>query len=337
MVEESEELAKLEFIYKVATMAWKEGLSANTIAARLKEPKKPKDIMKVKRALGKAVNLGVLTLRPAPSIGIQKAINDCFPNTHTTVVENRFSEVIVDPVSVVAAQKIVELVTDRLKRARQENRPVHVANTGGATIAQAIRTFNSDEHKIANKRDLVFLAANNAGYADNFDSSASFLAVRMSEVFGGAHFAVPPSENSKDYERYDNAISNIDLLIASAGTLDQGLLAHRLSEEGASPPSDAVGDYAFHPMRQNGDLAQDDNEHYLRIAEKLKVRPTFDELEKMRRKSKTLVILHSHDSLAKLRIGYAILLSGLATECVCGAILGNAIVQKHEQAGGLGA
>src|SRR5262245_6030638 len=104
------------FLYRVAVLAWKDGLAANAIAHRLGGPHL---IMKVKRALAKAVRCGILRFEPPPMVAATKELlsNPQWKAREYTVVDDSPSSD-GNPVYVKGAELLRDLIVRRLDATR---------------------------------------------------------------------------------------------------------------------------------------------------------------------------------------------------------------------------
>ena len=94
-----------------------------------------------------------------------------------------------------------------------------MASTYGLIAPVDLRTGGARYPLFAGtESSLQFISLNAARKADAYQISANFLAVRMSEIYGGNHIAVLPKAPKHIQKKYDEYLKKIDLLISSAGT-----------------------------------------------------------------------------------------------------------------------
>ena len=189
---EQEAPATDDLIYRVAELAWKQGLAPNSILKVLNADKargETYSIMPVKRALSKAIRQGILVLRTPlefsclddlKNAGVRNARN------YTVVRDDVFSQG-TDPVCLAAAEQIVEIIQKLLLTGDE----VVIANAGGRSISRTVQYLHAIAPvlSLAERDKLVFIALNSAGRRTEFDKSSNFLAVRLAEIFGGKHIA----------------------------------------------------------------------------------------------------------------------------------------------------
>src|ERR1051325_4806747 len=213
------------FVHEVAELAWRNGLTANFIAARLGGPSV---IMQVKRALAKAVREGILVLRPPITDECAGRLREQARYKaleYTVVRTDHFHEL--QAISAVASELIGEKITALLNE-RTAPSEVIVANAGGRALSEAVRLLHKNPPVIGpyDGKRLTFLALNSAGRRRNFDQSSNFLAVRLAEIFGGNHIAILDHTDPTVEREYADKVKNIDLLLSGAGGLDSLLVEH---------------------------------------------------------------------------------------------------------------
>ena len=323
----SDEPDEESFVYQVAVLAWWEGLAPNAIAQRLGGPHL---IMKVKRALVKAVRGGMLRFEPPAMVAAAEQLqaNAQWKAREYTVVADR-SSTENSSVYLKGAEKICELVVRILDETRSSGADVTVANAGGHTVSETIKCL----HRIApsippeDRTRLVFLSLNSAGRRESFDKSANFLAVRLAEIFGARHLAVLPPSDPGIEQEYTQRVENIHILICGAGSR-HGMLAVHIREQHLDLPASVVGDFGFIALDANGRPVQSADLQKAAVA--LSAQPDYAEVLRIARDPAryVLVLLCGEDPQSKVDISHAILKAGLATHCVIGLSIAEPLIKK---------
>jgi hypothetical protein len=294
------------YISQVAEMAWKHGLAPNSIAAKLGGSK---DIMRVKRALARASRNGILVLKPPVMEDYRKRLQSIWKYADYTVVDDRYFSRDLDSVCMAAAAEVEDRIRHLLGAS---NELVVVANTGGRAVSNTVRFIQQRSPVLAAKDSerLTFLALNTAGRRRDFNQSSNFLAVRMSEIFGGQHIALLDVDAAAE-EEYQQKLRAINLLICGAGGTDS-LLSRHAKELHLDCPPEMAGDLAFIPLKSDGREIEDPGMES--VLKGIRPQLRYSDLLRLTKSAQVLVIFDKPES--KERVARAILAGGLATHCV---------------------
>ena len=131
----SEPIDDLEFVYKVAFLAWKKGLTSNFIAKELKGAGDPRMIMRVKRALQRASKEGVLVLNPPVERSFQEELKKRWRRVDFTVARGEFMSP-GDTVHLAASQVLSAKIETLWKNTKTD---LVIANTGGRAVSETVR------------------------------------------------------------------------------------------------------------------------------------------------------------------------------------------------------
>ena len=315
------------FVHAVAQLAWRNGLTANAIAARLGGPQL---IMAVKRALAKAVREGVIVLNPPVTEECAAKLREHtrFKALEYTVVRSdHFHEL--QAIGAMAAATIGEKILALLK-----NRPapaeIIIANAGGRAMSEAVRLLHKNPPVIGtyDGRRLTFLALNSACRRRDFDQSSNFLAVRLAEIFGGNHIAILDHTDPTAEKEYTAKVRNIDLLLCGAGGLNSLLIEHA-REQQVSVPDSVVGDFAFIPLDSDGRPVEMPG--LRKVLAKLSPHPEYAEILRIARDPTKAVLVVFSEHGSKLEIAKAVLTAGLVTHCVLGLSLATRLIEFLEE------
>jgi hypothetical protein len=302
--------------YEIASMAWQEGLSVNTIIDRLSErrgERKQHDaaaITRVRRSLQKAVRWGVLEFHPPRHQQLESRLREIYPSLDSVHVE-------VDRTATLL--RAAELILDQLEEfLRGEARTFVCANAGGRTIADMVALMPRLAPiplKAKDKR-IVFVSLNAAEEQVAFGHCSNYLCVRMSEIFSAEHMAVVRPSDPSRRSIYKEATARADLIVSAAGGTD-GFLASWLGERGETLPDEVVGDIGFHPLDQYGKPARLDARATELLENELQRSPDWDTLVQLFSKKKLLLILTGD----KFGISRALFRAALPRRCVIDSYL----------------
>lgn len=301
-----------DFVYQVADLAWRKGLTANFIAKDLGSPGDPKMIMAVKRALRKAIDDGTLVLNVPREDEYRDTLKRMWPRIDFTIVRNNLVAK-GDAVHIAASDELAAKIEELWKTDKPD---VVIANAGGQAVSETVRYLHQRNRPVldaAMGKRLVFISLNSAGRARRFQQSSNYLAVRLAEIYEGDHIAMlGPADTSIDQE-YTPLVENIDLLLCGAGGPDS-LLAECAKEEGINLPSEMVGDLAFIPLDENGRRVQEPRLQEV-IDKKLHAAPAYDEILRIAAHPPRAVMVVLSGA-SKLPIAIALLRAGLASHLV---------------------
>jgi DNA-binding transcriptional regulator LsrR (DeoR family) len=315
------------FVHEVAQLAWRNGLTANAIAARLGGPHL---IMQVKRALAKAVREGVIVLKPPITDEVSKKLRDQprFKALEYAVVRNEHFDDL-HAICAVASEIIGEKIAAILKK-RPAGAEIIIANAGGRAMSEAVRQLHKNPPVIGpyDGNRLTFLALNSAGRRRHYDQSSNFLAVRLAEIFGGKHVAILDHSDPTADKEYAHKVKNIDFLLCGAGGIDSLLIEHA-REENVPVPDEVVGDLAFIPLDRDGRPVK--TPELDRVLSKLSPHPDYAEILRIARDGAKAVLVVFAEHGSKLDIAKAVLTAGLVTHCVLGLSLANRLLDPSDQ------
>lgn len=339
-----------DFVFYVAELAWHHGWAQRTIVKHLmddcqgnfdlpddpdRSQRQAKTMMKVKHALKRAFEEGLLRLRPGRDRQLAKSLARVYPRERDrrirfAVMDDRFAKAS-RPVCWHAAGWFGRMVQQMLASEQlQDKKEIVIANAGGRTVSQMLRYLRrmapilEEEHR----KRLTFVSLNTAGFETKFEISANFLAVRMAEILGGRHHAVIAQRRC--LEQYEERIANIDLLVCGLGAKD-GMLAAEFREHDMDFPEEAMGDLAFIPFGAKGQpLATQDG--WSKVFDGLNPRPSVEELSWLRNQGRILLMIDGGVPCEKADIAKTVLSGGWATHCVLGATLATTLVATTKTA-----
>jgi DNA-binding transcriptional regulator LsrR (DeoR family) len=309
----NDSIDSLDFVYEIACLAWKEGLSANFIAKKLGYAGDAKAIMKVKRALLKAQKSGILVLNPPKKMDYHTQLKKKWPLVDFTIVEGNKLLGKGDAVHIAASDVLATKIEELWNTAKAD---VVIANAGGHAVSETVKYLHQRIGPILEPhadRRLVFISLNSAGRARTFQQSSNFLAVRMSEMYDGHHIAVLGPADTSTEKEFKHLTENISLLVCGAGG-PTSLLVERAKEERIRIPPEMVGDIAFTPLDEQGRRVQDSHlqgviENYLHAA------PLYDEIKRIvQHPPRAVLVVLSGES--KLPTALALLRGGLVSQIV---------------------
>lgn len=310
--------------YTIAQLAWDKGMSVGSIVRALGMDggsSNPANIMKVKRSLQRAVRDGLLKLSPPPLEELEKELIDELKKSGVSLymlhVEQDHAAA-----CLYAARIVEEEISAFLDKEDPRDKMV-VANAGGGTVSKICeylqRSVVLPPDKPSWKR-LIFVSLNAAEARQRFDECANFLTVRLATIYDCEHLAVVNDDTSdkKGESEYRKEISNINLLITSAGCLpaDQsvktGFLGKWLNARGLSCPANAIGDIAFHFIDEKGYLAEPDANTKDRIRQHIKPEPEWKQIDFLLNTGKALLVLTGE----KASLGHALITCAHSKRCV---------------------
>lgn len=308
-----------DFEYRVARLAWEEGLSSNTILERLRWPKTAENITKIRRALEKAVRHGLVELKPPRNKQLEDSLRQRFPGLKEVHVQVDRAAACLDAARLIAAE-IDQFIGGPEKR-------MVIANAGGGTVRDAIGYLQRlvPVPPRATGKTLIFLSLNAAEAHDSFDQCANFISVRLAQIYAGdgtQHFALVKPWDEKTGNEYRERLQEIDLLISSAGSR-VGFLSNWLGRRNKALPDRAVGDVAFHLIDKKGKQVVLDDDIRPLLEEELARAPDWEELLQLFIKKKVLLILAGD----KIDVGQALLGSALAQRCIIDSGLATAMLR----------
>lgn len=345
-----------EFAYTVAAYAWRDGLTANSIARELGYRSTPRNLMRIKRALRRAHGR-FLTLKPMPHDQLRDDLCEKFNQDEKVrdirfYVVNDFSEPASAAVFARAAELAMQFITqaalgkspDGFARTQiptegsQQETDVIICNAGGQTVSETVKALvrsaplldASDKEADRLRQRLRFVAGNAAFTSESFHQSASFLSVTMAEVFGARHTAMPV-EDEAALQRHGQLVETAALFICGAGTRESGLMADKFEKKGFQIPDAAVGDIAFNMVNKDGAdvrLSSQEAMDYLRH-----MNPSLDlsRLLHIASQGRVLLILHSEPPELKTAISLAALKRRYATDVVLGARLARELIKEIDR------
>jgi hypothetical protein len=340
-----------QFAYLVAHLAWRDGLTANTIARKLKLEKSPKSLMQVKRALHWAHDR-FFKLLPPVSVELAKRLRERVNPGHSErtrfyVVDDAAGSATA-AVSSRAADLVVEVLAEMMTAtapAAEPNggRPSHdivVCNSGGRTLSAMVRALRQrppaltdpDEDGSYDPDRLIFVGGNAVYVANEFDRSANFLSVTMAELFGARHLACPHDDDEALLRQYRDLVKRTTLAICAVGTSETGLMArHYFDRHGWVVPQTAVGDLAFNLL--DGDGASVDLDDHARALMR-RLNPALDlvMLQYVAANGRVILVLDSDPPQSKVAIGTAAIVRGYATDVVLGTSLAKKILNALQSA-----
>ena len=311
-----------EHDYRIALMAWKDGLSVSAILNELGWPHDAQCITRVRRSLQKAMRNEWIELKPPPHFALEATLKERYPSLDCVNVEIEQSATML---------RAARIVVDEIERfiGDADRKTFTCANAGGRTIAEVVRILQRlvplPPIRPSGKR-LLFVSLNAAEEQDAFAACSNYLCVRMSEIFAGDHLAVVRSAVDSGHaarvndetdvndgrsarQDYLRAVENADLVISAAGGKD-GFMRTWLARQGISLPETVVGDVAFHPLDANGwpvPLADDQL-----LDGMLRRSPDWRTLSQLFAKRKLLLVLTGD----KLDVAKALFKAGLPRRCV---------------------
>jgi DNA-binding transcriptional regulator LsrR (DeoR family) len=316
--------------YKVAQLAWERGMAVGSIVRELKMEggANAANIMKIKRALERAVRHGILTLSPPPLRDLE--IKLCARLTTAGVA---MAALHVEQDHWAACYRAARMVDAEIATFLSEEDPrdrLVVANAGGGTVSLICELVHRlvvlPPAKVAGKR-LIFVSLNVAEARQRFDEGANFLAVRLARMYGGEHLTVVMGDDAVRDDQwrsaYQDAVKHIDLLITSAGRLPDdhrippSFMADWLSRRGLASPERAIGDIAFHFIDARGYPVPPEGEAAKRIQRFIQPQPDWDTLGHLFHTGKVLLVLTG----AKVALAQALIVGAHATRCVLDAQL----------------
>lgn len=167
-----------DIAYDVAVLAWKEGLTANSISKRLFGDSSSLHIMRVKRALQRALKT-MLHLRPPLEDELRQRIEQVVNRGHqgrrVSIYVVSESEVATGaPVYAKAAELITEFIQNAIKLCRRpgDKRQLVICNAGGRTVAETVKALarnppirvdcETRESQASSDNPLIFVAGNAA-------------------------------------------------------------------------------------------------------------------------------------------------------------------------------
>lgn len=296
-----------QFDYHVAELAWREGLSSNSIVEALRLEKTPQNITKVRRALERAVRNGLVQLNPPVQRALEDRLHAKYPEIETHVALSS------DSTCQLAATIVKQEIEKFLELPNEKQASFVVANAGGRTVRDTINYL----HRLVplppptpQGKRLLSLSLNAAEHAKRFDECANSLAVRLAEIYMASHFAVI-RDDPKFTKEYLNELDRIDFMVSSVGATD-GLLNELLEHYDQRSPKEAVGDIAFHLIDSKGhpvELSRD----LRQVVGDLHPSPSWHDLSRLFRQKKVLVVLRG---AGKVRIARALFENSIITRCV---------------------
>ena len=290
--------------YTIAQLAWGRGMAVGNIVRELKMAggANAANLMKVKRALERAVRDGILTLSLPPLEDLERRLREKLAQGRVSI-----DTLHVERDHAAACYRAARLVDAEISAFLSEDDPrdrLVVANAGGGTVAQICeyvqRLVVLPPAKLSGKR-LVFVSLNVAEARDRFAEGSNFLTVRLARIYGCDHLTVVMSDDEVRHDRWGNAyqeaINAIDLMITSAGRLPgdhravPGFMAEWLQERGLALPGDAIGDIAFHFIDARGYPVQPDAKTAERIRRVIRPEPDWNTLDHLFHTGKVLLVL----------------------------------------------
>jgi hypothetical protein len=234
------------------------------------------------------------------------------------------------------AQEIHSLAT-RL----QDKESIVIANAGGFTLSRVVHYLAAEAIVPENPERLKFVSLNAARKADAYNISANFLAVRMSEIYGGRHIAVLPLAPNRILREYEEAMGNIDLLVSSAGTRRGFLFLwhHEVHGDDHRIPEEIVGDLAFIPIDRRGRRVELPTRFKDHVESELQPRPRYEELFSLAARGKVIVVCGlfpeqssepspEESPFARARVTRAILEGSLASKCILGSSVARKVLEQ---------
>jgi hypothetical protein len=296
----------------------------------------------VKRAIKAAVDRGFLVLRPHVDAQLQEELHRRRPLIRFHVVQDTFhpfedeTPLGHDPVCRKAALVIGERIA-ALLRDRPGDAPILIGNGGGLTLRNTIELLAADVHDAPTVPGrLRFISLNGATWADIYDRSANYLAVRCSESYDGRHIAVVRGWTPEMRQQYLEAIRNLDLLILAAGSKASSFLSAWLGR--LNPPlalgADFIGDVSYIPLKANGDELECLPEVRAAIQE-LQPALSYVSLLRYAGEGKVILVLSDHrnvrsPAVPKLEMAQAIIRANLTTDLILGRSLATPLAATME-------
>jgi len=310
-----------EFDYRVAELAWCDGLSSNVIVERLKLEKTPQNITRVRRALEKAVRHGIMELHPPQNLHLESQLKEAFGQLRDVHVEVDRTAACLRAAKIVAAEIEAFL--------RGPNRQLIVANSGGRTVRDTVTCLQRlvPVAPMTKDKSLVFISLNAAEAHDRYDECANFLSVRLAQIYEAKHFAVVKPWDEQTGNAYGEALLNIDLMISSAGGSD-AFLSYWLAGRNEQVPPNAVGDVAFHLIDKLGNPVELKERNQQLLEDDLLRSPNWNDLSRLFRNQKVLLVLAGD----REDVGFALLDSAIAGRCVLDSHLARALVNRKNLA-----
>lgn len=336
--------------FEVARLIVQDGMSAGKVARHFYPTEyqskrgQSRALMRVKRALHHAVRLGILKLYPLPHEDLANRLKDRYHwvQSFTVVHDEAMPRAPFDQTSVflAAARKIaqeIHVLASRLKKKES----IVIANAGGFTLSCVVNFLATEAIIPEEPRRLKFVSLNAARKADAYHISANFLAVRMSQIYGGEHIAVLPRAPDRIRREYDDAMGDIDLLISSAGTRRGFLFLWHdevFGDDHEIPP-EVIGDLAFIPINERGARVELPFSFRKHVEEDLQPRPRHDELLSLASKGKVIVVCGlfpeqdtepspEESPAARGRVTRAILQGCLASKCILGSSVARKVLEQ---------
>lgn len=324
--------------YTIAQLAWGKGMAVGSIVRALGMdggPGNPANIMKVKRALQRAVRDGILMLSPPPIENLERRLREALTKSHVSL-----DALHVEQDHAAACFRAARLVEAEISGFLSEGDPrpqLVIANAGGGTVGKICeylqRLVVLPPATLSRKR-LIFVSLNAAEARHRFDECANFLAVRLAKIYDCEHLAVVSDDDDpcegEERSAYRIAIENIDLLITSAGSLPRnqgiktGFLVDWLRARGLSCPDNAIGDIAFHFIDEKGYLVKPDENSERRIKQHIKPEPEWNQLDNLFHTGKVLLVLTGE----KATLGHALIAGAHARRCVVDAHVANGMLNR---------
>jgi hypothetical protein len=298
----------------------------------------------VKRAIKAAVDRGFLVLRPHVDVQLQDELHRRRPHIRFHVVQDTFhpfeddTPLGHDPVCRKAALVVGERIA-ALLRERPGDSPILVGNGGGLTLRNTIEFLAADVHDAPDVPGrLRFISLNGATWADIYDRSANYLAVRCSEIYAAQHIAVVQGWTPEMRRQYLDAVRGLDLLLLSAGSRKSSFLSEWLRR--LNPPlelgEEFVGDVSYIPLKANGDELECSDEIRSAIQE---LQPALSYVSLMRYAGdgKVILVLSDHrnvrsPAVPKLEMAQAIIRANLASDVILGRSLATQLAATLEKA-----
>jgi DNA-binding transcriptional regulator LsrR (DeoR family) len=312
------------FEYKVAQLAWKEGLAENSILKSLDLKRTAKNYIRVRRALQKAVRYDLLKLQPPRNRVLEGRLTEAFPYLE---LDHIHVEVDRAAACLAAARLIAAEINEFLFDSNKSQ--MIIANAGGRTVRDTVTYLQRLVHVPPQVKDkkLIFLSLNNAEIHSQFDQCANFISVRLAQIYDATktqHFAVVRPVDDHTRAEYWAKVKAIDLLISSAGSRD-GFLSDWLRRWEFQLPKNAVGDVAFHLIDSEGNRIYPTGKVKDLFEEELVRAPNWDALIQLFNKKKVLLILAG----AKHDVARALLESALPRRCIFDSNLATALLQRE--------
>jgi hypothetical protein len=229
-----------------------------------------------------------------------------------------------DPFYRASAQILTELMASLLRTIT--NREIVVANAGGPTIWNTVRSLDREVIRSAEIQRLLFLSLSSAGLPDRFHYTCNFLSVRLAELFNGKHFAPVTSEDLGP--GYTEKIKAIDLFVAGVGARD-GYLEDWVKKDQQTLPQEIVGDLLYIPYDSEGCTVQYPPGVQKAINE-LHLRPTYDEFQNLLRNGARVlaIVTDTAQPFPKANMVKVILKARLATDMVLTASLASHLLKN---------